>query len=95
MNPLWNLDKASERAAEQARWSPPTGTRLEQGLELIRRCDVRDADLEKRALEAARAGDDECAWACMAARAENQRVRDKIAADVAELQKVDDPSNRK
>jgi hypothetical protein len=82
---MWNLDKLAKES-EKAPFNPPTGTRLEQGLELIRRCDARDSSLAQRAIEAERDGDHECCWACMAARAENKRIRDKIAADVAELQ---------
>lgn len=81
MNPIWNL----QNHKPDAQWEPPTGTIKEQGLELIRRCDQRDAVLAKRALDAERDGDEECCWMCKAARAENKRMRDKIAADVEKL----------
>jgi hypothetical protein len=83
--PLWNLDKMFEQPGPPL--PPLTGSRVEQGLELIRRCDARDASLATRAIEAERDGDEECCWACMHLRSENKRVRDKIASDVAEIQK--------
>lgn len=74
---------------------PPTGTRIEQGKELIKRCDDRDKKLEERAIAAERDGDSECCWMCMAARAENKRVREKIANDVAELEWVEANGKRR
>jgi len=76
------------RVKEELEWTPilpSTGSRAEQAKELIRRCDARDANLEQRALEAERAGDQECCWMNMAARAENKRFRDRLVADLAAM----------
>ena len=54
---LNNLDKHLEKAEATASFAPPTGTRAEQGAELIRRCRERDKKLEAQALECERAGD--------------------------------------
>lgn len=77
-----NLEQHFKTAAEQPALPLPTGTRLEVGMELIRRCQERDIRLEKQALEAERDGDTDGCWLAMATRAQNKRVWDKIQADL-------------
>jgi hypothetical protein len=86
-NPLWNIEKMMEKQPSNL-LPPPTGSRIEQGLELVRRCDEREKVLAERAIEAERAGDEECCWMCMASRSENKRIRDKIAGDIQAIQKA-------
>ncbi len=82
---LNNLEKRTAEAMKKPTLPMPTGTRKEIGLELIRRCQERDTKLEKVALDAERDGDTDGCWLAMAARAQNKRSWDKIAADVAKM----------
>ncbi len=82
---LNNLDKHLEKAEATASFAPPTGTRAEQGAELIRRCRERDKKLEAQALECERAGDADGTWLNMAARAENKRLIERIEADLKNM----------
>jgi broad specificity polyphosphatase/5'/3'-nucleotidase SurE len=79
-NTLWNLDRP--RQYNNVPLPLPTGTRREQGLELLKRCDERETRLAKMAVESERDGDDEFCWIAMAARAENKRLRDNIATEL-------------
>ena len=79
---LNNLDKHMMTAEATEIFVPPTGTRAEQSAELIRRCRERDKKLEAQALECERLGDTDGTWLNMAARAENQRLIERIEADL-------------
>lgn len=80
---LNNLEKHFDTIRNQPTKPMPTGTRRQIGEELLRRCRERDARLERTAIEAEREGDADGCWIAMAARAENQRVIDKITKDLA------------
>ena len=82
---LNNLEKHYDSARSKSGEKMPTGTRKQVGEELLRRCQERDARLEKEALTAEREGDQDGCWLAMAARAENKRVMDKITADLKNL----------
>jgi hypothetical protein len=82
-NIMNNLEQIQRRVESNATFTPPTGTRREQGLELLRRCKERDIRLEEQALEAEREGDQDGCWLAMAARAESKRAMDKIQSDLS------------
>lgn len=79
---LNNLDKHFEKAAQTPCEPMPQGSRRQVGEELVRRCEARDARLEKQALDAERDGDHDGCWLAMAARATNKRVMDRIKSDL-------------
>jgi hypothetical protein len=93
-SPLWNLDKATaaEMAKAKAEYVPPTGTKIEQAREIIRRCEVLDIKLRDQAIEAENAGDHEACWMNMATRAHNQRFLERVRADLQSLE--NDPGER-
>ena len=53
----WNLD-AHMKAAQPVLLPPPTGSKLEQARELLKRAEARDASCLQDALDAERAGDE-------------------------------------
>jgi hypothetical protein len=87
MNPLWNLEKDIPK---HEHLPPPTGTRREQGAIILKNCRERDARLQENALACERDGDSEGCWFAMAARAENQRLIDKILAEFPDLEQPKD-----
>jgi hypothetical protein len=89
-SPLWNLDGKmdAEMAKAKAAYVPPTGTKIEQAREIIRRCEELDIKLRDQAIEAENAGDHEACWMNMATRAHNQRFLERLRADLKSPENV-------
>ncbi len=64
------------------KYVPPTGTKIEQAREIIRRCEELDIKLRDQAIEAESAGDHEACWFNMATRAHNKRFLERVRADL-------------
>ncbi|MFT4177006.1 MAG: hypothetical protein QM627_10160, partial [Luteolibacter sp.] len=81
---LWNLDGKIDAEMERAKaeYVPPTGTKIEQAREIIRRCEELDIKLRDQAIEAENAGDHEACWMNMALRAHNTRFLERVRADL-------------
>lgn len=86
--PRWNLADRVETAMSEAKaaYVPPTGTKIEQAREIIRRCEALDIKLRDQAIEAENAGDHEACWLNMATRAQNTRFLERVRADLLNLQ---------
>jgi hypothetical protein len=87
-SPLWSLDgrMGAEMAKAKAGYVPPTGTKIEQAREIIRRCEELDIKLCAQAIEAENAGDHEACWMNMATRAHNTRFLERVRADLQSLE---------
>ena len=80
----WNLDAriAEELPKAKAAYVPPTGTRLEQAMQIMERCKALDASTLANALAAEEDGDAEACWMAMATRAENARFMERLQKDI-------------
>ena len=79
----------AEMAKAKADYVPPTGTKIEQAREIIRRCEELDIKLRDQAIEAENAGDDQACWINMATRAHNQRFLERVRADLKSLENAE------
>ena len=79
---MWNLDKMMQDAEDIAliNADSPEGMGAK---ELLVRCEERERRLAENAIAAERDGDTDAAWFAMAARAENNRLMEKIKRETS------------
>ena len=72
----------SAKAVREAALAAPTGSRVDVAAEMMRRCAARERRVCQAALDAESEGDEEGVWIAMAARAENNRFKARLLAEV-------------
>lgn len=82
MSALTNHPNTNEQAGRS--FAPATGSRADVVAELLRRCEAREIRLCQAALDAKCEDDTEGVWIAMAARAENNRFKARLIADMKE-----------
>lgn len=78
----WNLDKMAEDAENRALINGDSPEGL-SAPELLARCEERERRFAENAIAAERDGDEQGTWFAMAARAENNRLMERLKADIA------------
>lgn len=94
---MWNLDKMAQDAEDRALIAPALPnldgkSNIEVGRELLKRCQDREERFAENAIAAERDGDTEGTWLAMAARAENNRMIERLTRDLKTLEAAAQPT---